>query len=159
VEEYNQLIKRIRMFMPRGSISCDVIVGFPGETESQFQDTCNLLSQLKFDKVHIAKYSARPGTVSARRMADDVPPKEKERRRKTLDDIQATVLSDINRQLLGKRLEVLVEGYQRDRWRGRTRTNKLVFFEDDREYTGNLVDVEITWAGPWFMLGKVLPVN
>ncbi len=158
VEEYSKLIKRIRMFMPRGSISCDVIVGFPGETESQFQDTCDLLSQLKFDKVHIAKYSARPGTVSARRMADDVPPKEKERRRKTLDDIQATVLSDINRQLLGKRLEVLVEGYQRDRWRGRTRTNKLVFFEDDRECAGNLVDVEITWAGPWFMLGKVSSV-
>lgn len=159
VEEYSELIKRIRMFMPRGSISCDVIVGFPGETESQFQDTCDLLSQLKFDKVHIAKYSARPGTVSARRMADDVPTKEKERRRKTLDDIQATVLSDINRQLLGKRVEVLVEGYQRDRWRGRTRTNKLVFIEDDREYAGNLVNVEITWAGPWFMLGKVLPVN
>ena len=155
VEEYSELIKRIRMFMPRGSISCDVIVGFPGETESQFQDTCDLLSQLKFDKVHIAKYSARPGTVSARRMADDVPTKEKERRRKTLDDIQATVLSDINRQLLGKRVEVLVEGYQRDRWRGRTRTNKLVFIEDDREYAGNLVNVEITWAGPWFMLGKV----
>ena len=155
VEEYSDLIERIRTFMPKGSISCDVIVGFPGETESQFQSTCDLLSQLKFDKVHIAKYSARAGTVSARRMVDDVPAKEKERRRKVLDDIQATVLSDINRQLLGARVEVLVEGFQRDKWRGRTRTNKLVFFEDDRECTGNLIDVEITWAGPWFMLGKV----
>ena len=156
VEQYNDLIERIRMFMPNGSISCDVIVGFPGESESQFQATCDLLLQHKFDKVHIAKYSPRPGTVSARRMEDDVPAKEKERRRKILDEIQASVLSDINRQLLGKKVEILVEGYQRDRWRGRTRTNKLVFFEDDREWAGNLVDVEINWAGPWFMVGKLV---
>ena len=57
--------------------------------------------------------------------------------------------------LLGKKEEILVEGYQRDRWRGRTRTNKLVFFEDDRVWAGNLVDVEINWAGPWFMVGKL----
>ncbi len=157
VEQYSKLIERIRMFMPNGSISCDVIVGFPGETDSQFEDTCDLLLEHKFDKVHIAKYSPRPGTVSARRMADDVPAKTKESRRKTLDDIQASVLSDINRQLLGKKVEVLVEGYQRDRWRGRTRTNKLVFFEDDSEWAGNLVDVEINWAGPWFMVGKLAP--
>ena len=69
VEQYNKLIERIREFMPKGSISCDVIVGFPGETESQFKDTCDLLSQHKFDKVHIAKYSPRPGTVSARRFS------------------------------------------------------------------------------------------
>ena len=156
VEQYNKLIERIREFMPKGSISCDVIVGFPGETESQFKDTCDLLSQHKFDKVHIAKYSPRPGTVSARRMEDDIPAKVKETRRKTLDDIQASVQSDINVQLLGNKEEVLVEGYQRDKWRGRTRTNKLVFFEDDREWAGNLVDVEIKWTGPWFMEGKLV---
>ena len=156
VEQYNKLIERIREFMPKGSISCDVIVGFPGETESQFKDTCDLLSQHKFDKVHIAKYSPRPGTVSARRMEDDVPAKVKETRRKTLDDIQASVQSDINLQLLGNKEEVLVEGYQRGKWRGRTRTNKLVFFEDDREWAGNLVDVEIKWTGPWFMEGKLV---
>ena len=156
VEQYNKLIERIREFMPKGSISCDVIVGFPGETESQFKDTCDLLSQHKFDKVHIAKYSPRPGTVSARRMEDDIPAKVKENRRKTLDDIQASVQSDINLQLLGNKEEVLVEGYQRGKWRGRTRTNKLVFFEDDREWAGNLVDVEIKWTGPWFMEGKLV---
>jgi tRNA-2-methylthio-N6-dimethylallyladenosine synthase len=89
-------------------------------------------------------------------MEDDVPAKEKERRRKTLDEIQASVLSDINRQLLGKKVEVLVVGYQRDRWRGRTRTNKLVFFYFFRVWAGNLVDVEINWAGPWFMVGNLV---
>ena len=152
-EQYRRLIDRIREYMPSGSIACDVIVGFPGESEAQYQDTYDLLGELKLDKVHIAKYSSRPGTVSARRMVDDVPADEKERRRATLDDLQAEILVDINNRLLGERVQVLVDGFHRGKWRGRTRTNKLVFFEDEREHTGELVDVDITWAGPWSLQG------
>lgn len=153
VEQYRSLINRIREYMPSGSIACDVIVGFPGETEAQYQDTCDLLGEMKFDKVHIAKYSPRPGTVSARRMLDDVPADEKERRRATLDELQAEILADKNNSLLGERVEVLVDGFHRGKWRGRTRTNKLVFFEGEREFTGELVDVDITRSGPWSLQG------
>ena len=128
-------------------------MGFPGESEAQYQDTYDLIGDLKLDKVHIAKYSPRPGTVSARRMADDVPDDEKERRRATLDELQTEILFDMNNRLLGERVQVLVEGFQRGKWRGRTRTNKLVFFEDERDHTGKLVDVDVTWAGPWSLQG------
>ncbi|HJO34497.1 MAG TPA: tRNA (N6-isopentenyl adenosine(37)-C2)-methylthiotransferase MiaB [Anaerolineales bacterium] len=155
VEQYRSLVGRIREHMPAGSIACDVIVGFPGESEAQFQDTHDLLAELKLDKVHIAKYSPRPGTLSARHMVDDVPAEEKERRRKALDDLQAGIVADINNRLLGERAQVLVEDFHRGKWRGRTRTNKLVFFEDERDRTAELVDVEITWAGPWSLRGRL----
>ena len=102
VDQYRSLIGRIREYMPSGSISCDIIVGFPGESEAQFQDTYDLLAELKLDKVHIAKYSPRPGTLSARCMVDDVPEEEKERRRSMLDDLQAEIVSEINNCLLGE---------------------------------------------------------
>ena len=154
-QQYRELIHRIRDEMPHGSIACDVIVGFPGETEKQFQDTYNLLADLKLDKVHIAKYSARPGTVSARRMQDDIPDKEKELRRKALDELQANVVSNINQCYLGQVVEVLVENKRKDKWFGRTRTNKLVFFESSQNCQGQLLDVEITWAGPWSMQARI----
>ncbi len=156
VEQYRRLIGNIRNYMPSGSIACDVIVGFPGESEAQYQDTYDLLAELKLDKVHIAKYSPRPGTLSGRRMADDVPLEEKERRHASLDDLQAEIVADINNRLLGERVQVLVEDFHRGKWRGRTRTNKLVFFEDERDRAGELVDVEITWTGPWSLQGRLL---
>ena len=155
VQQYRSLIGRIREYIPAGSIACDVIVGFPGESEAAYQDTYDLLADLKLDKVHIAKYSPRPGTLSARRMADDVPEEDKERRRSALDDLQAEIVSEINNRLLGERVQVLVEDFHRGKWRGRTRTNKLVFFEDERDRTGELLDVEITWAGPWSLRGRL----
>lgn len=155
VEQYRELIDRIRATVPNVSIACDVIVGFPGETESQYLDTYNLMADLKLDKVHIAKYSARPGTVAARRMPDDIPPEVKERRRKELDELQAKVVGDINRRYLGQIVEVLVENKHKGKWRGRTRTNKLVFFPDEQDRGGQSVKVQITRTGPWSMQGTL----
>ncbi len=140
----------------------DVIVGFPGETTEQFQRTYDLLAELKLDKAHLAMYSPRPGTVSERRMVDDVPAEEKKRRWEALDRLQEQVVGEINRRQLGETVEVLVEDLhaeatQRgDRWRGRTRLNKLVFFADERDWRGKLAQVRITWAGPWSMIGEVV---
>jgi tRNA-2-methylthio-N6-dimethylallyladenosine synthase len=154
--EYRALIERIRRIIPDVTINTDIIVGFPGETEAQFEQTYTLLEDLRLDKVHIAKYSPRPQTVSARTMEDDVPEEEKERRRKALDDQQARITAEINARWLGQTVEVLVEGSHNGRWRGRTPQNRLVFFEDDRaERRGQLVDVEITWTGPWSMQGRL----
>ncbi|MBN1890715.1 MAG: MiaB/RimO family radical SAM methylthiotransferase [Thermoflexales bacterium] len=153
--DYRRLIEKIRCLIPGASIATDIIVGFPGESQAQFQRTCELLAELKLDVAHIAKYSPRPQTVSARTMQDDVPPKEKERRRKALDELQAGIVGEINARLVGQSVEVLVEDKQKGRWRGRTRTNKLVFFEDERDWRGQLAHVTITWAGPWSLIGQV----
>jgi tRNA-2-methylthio-N6-dimethylallyladenosine synthase len=153
--DYRRLIEKIRRLIPGASIATDIIVGFPGESHVQFQRTYDLLAELKLDLAHIAKYSPRPQTVSARTMQDDVLPEEKERRRKALDELQASVVGEINARLVGQSVEVLVEDRQKGRWRGRTRTNKLVFFEDERDWRGQLAHVTITWAGPWSMIGKV----
>ena len=103
----------------------------------------------------MAAYSPRPGTPAAR-WVDDVPYDEKERRRALIERIQTDIASDVNSRFLGEIEEVLVDGKQRGRWRGRTRTNKLVFFEAPGDWLGRMVRVRITWTGPWSMLGEVL---
>ena len=150
VDRFRDLVGRIRAATPACAINTDIIVGFPGETEEQFADTMALLREIRFDVVHVAAYSPRPGTAAAA-WPDDVPPEDKERRRGAVEDLQAEIAGEINAALLGTRLEVLVDGRQRDRWRGRTRTNKLVFFESDGDWLGRLVQAKITWAGPWSM--------
>ncbi len=156
--EYARLIERIRARMPRACIATDIIVGFPGETEAQFQRTLDWLAELKLDVCHVAMYSPRPGTVSSKIMADDVPPEEKKRRLDAVNQLQEQIVAEINSHLLGQTVEILVEEKHKGRWKGRTRTNKLLFFEDDsgKDWQGQLVNVEITWTGPWSLRG-VLP--
>jgi tRNA-2-methylthio-N6-dimethylallyladenosine synthase len=152
---YRDLVARIRTAMPGAGLATDVIVGFPGETEAQYEATYRLLEELRFDMVHVAAYSPRTGTP-AERLVDDVLPEEKERRRSTVDQLQERIVGEINAQLLGQTVEVLVEGRHKGKWRGRTRTNKLVFFDvDDQARTGRLVPVRITRTGPWSMQGEV----
>ena len=162
-DDYRRLIARARERIPGVSIATDVIVGFPGETEAQFQHTYDLLAELRLDKAHIARYSPRPQTLAARRFPDDVPQEEKERRRKALDDLQARIVGEINGRLMEQTVEVLVEGQKkarpergrRERWWGRTRTDRLVFFEDEEDWRGQLASVRITWAGPWSLIGAL----
>jgi tRNA-2-methylthio-N6-dimethylallyladenosine synthase len=161
-DDYRRLVDHIRAVIPNSAVHTDVIVGFPGETPEQFQRTYDLLAKLKLDKAHLAMYSPRPGTISERRMVDDVPAEEKKRRWEALDRLQEQVVGEINRKQLGKTVEVLVEDLHRgnpqrgNRWRGRTRLNKLVFFADERDWRGKLAQVRITWAGPWSMIGEVV---
>jgi tRNA-2-methylthio-N6-dimethylallyladenosine synthase len=164
VDQYRALIAGIRERVPGCSVATDVIVGFPGETEAQFEATYRLLQELRFDAVHAAAYSERPGTPAAR-MEDDVSHEEKLRRRTALDDLQAQILAEINAPFLGQVVEVLVEEHRKGRWGGRTLTNKLVFFDDDArtgpteavgvDRRGTLVPVRVTWTGPWSMIGEL----
>ncbi|MBN1429256.1 MAG: tRNA (N6-isopentenyl adenosine(37)-C2)-methylthiotransferase MiaB [Anaerolineae bacterium] len=155
--DYRHLIDKIRARIPNVAIHTDIIVGFPGETEEQFQETYHVLADLKLDKAHVAMYSPRPNTLSARTMPDDVAPEEKKRRLWALDELQAQIVAEINSQFLGQITEVLVEDQHRGKWRGRTRQNKLVFFKDDADdWRGKLANVEITWTGPWSMQGRLL---
>ena len=155
-DDYRRLVERIRERIPNVSIATDIIVGFPGESEAQFRATYNLLAELKLDVVHLARYSPRPGTVAERRLTDDVPEEEKMRRLKALEDLQAGIVGEINAKLLGQTVEILVEENHKGKWKGRTRNNKIVFFEDgDLDWTGRLADVTITKTGPWSMQGAL----
>ena len=155
--QYRGLIEHIRATVPQAAINTDIIVGFCGESATQFDETYQLLADLKLDKAHLARYSPRPGTVSERRMADDVPEDEKVRRHRALEQLQEQVCAEINARLLGETVELLIEGKHKGKWRGRTRQNKLVFVNvDDRsgDLRGRLVEARITWTGPWSMQGR-----
>ncbi|MBX3003492.1 MAG: tRNA (N6-isopentenyl adenosine(37)-C2)-methylthiotransferase MiaB [Anaerolineales bacterium] len=157
VAEYRALVERIRRIIPQVAIATDIIVGFPGETEAQFEGTRQLLAELKLDVAHLARYSTREGTVAARRMLDDVPEDEKMRRLKVLDRQQEAILTEINARYLGTTVPVLFEEDVRGRWKGRTETNKLVFVQSETRLHGQVRPVQITWTGPWSMQGRLLP--
>jgi tRNA-2-methylthio-N6-dimethylallyladenosine synthase len=155
-DDYRRLIEKIRAKLPNTSIATDIIVGFPGETEAQFQATYDLLDELKLDVAHLAKYSTRPGTVADRNLTDDVPEEEKERRWRVLNAQHARISDVINRRYQDQTVEVLVEDRYKGKWRGRTRTNKLVFFDDQVDRRGRLVQVKIDKTGPWSMIGNLI---
>jgi tRNA-2-methylthio-N6-dimethylallyladenosine synthase len=155
VDDYRHLVAQIRRQIPGVALSTDVIVGFPSETEEQFQQTFDLLSQLRFDTVHVAAYTPRPGTIAARKFEDNVPLAEKKRRMNKIEQLQETIAAEINRQLLGKTVEVLVEGKKKDKWHGRTRTSKLVFFTDTSDCLGKMVKIKIGKTSPWSLQGKI----
>lgn len=146
-------IEFTRQQMPGATIATDIIVGFPGETDAQFQQTYDLLEDVGCDKVHLAMYSPRPGTLSAR-WEDDVPHHEKQCRHQALEELQVRVCTERNARRLGDTVEVLVEGVAKGRWTGRTRGNTLVHFDDERSVLGKLVDVTITETSPWFLIGE-----
>ena len=153
VDHYRELIGRLRLRMPEIGLSTDIIVGFPGETETQFQHTLDMLDELRFDVVHVAMYSPRPGTVAATDMVDDVPREEKRRRLHAVEDLQKQIATRINDRYLGRTVEVLVEGTAKGRWYGRTRTNKLVHFASDQPLAGRVVEVTVSASEPWYLEG------
>jgi tRNA-2-methylthio-N6-dimethylallyladenosine synthase len=153
IEEYLEWVGRIRELLPDASLSTDVIVGFCGETEAQFQRTLDLLAAIRFDKVHVAAYSPRPGTIACRTLEDDVSHEEKMRRLHAVETLQERIAGEINAQLLGTVQEVLVETHDRDgKLGGRTRTNKLVHFSGEAR-PGDLVKMRIDKASPWSLQG------
>ena len=147
--EYKELVYKIRASIPNVSISTDLIVGFPGETSGQYENSLDLIRELKFDKVHCAAYSTRPGTIADRTMVDDVPQDEKSRRLKEVDSVQEDILRYINSELVGNELEVLVEGQKNGRWQSRTRTDKIVFFDHDNVKIGDVVSVTVESSTAW----------
>ena len=154
--DYRRKVERIRASIPGVSIATDIIVGFPGETEAQFNETVQVLSGLKLDVAHLARYSPRPGTVAERKFADDVPEEEKMRRFRALEDLQEKIVAEINARLLGQSVEVLFEEKVKGRWKGRTPNNKLVFTESEGDLRGQVLPVRVTWTGPWSMQASLV---
>ena len=155
-EHYRHLVSQIRSAIPEAALSTDVIVGFPSETAEQFRQTFNLLSEVRFDTVHVAAYSPRTGTIASKEFEDDVPQDEKRERRNKVEQLQEQVATEINQRLLGRTVEVLVEGKKKGKWQGRTRTGKLVFFSDSSDHLGQLVKIRIEKTSPWSLQGKLV---
>ena len=158
VEEYVERVEKIREIAPEAALHTDVIVGFPTETEAQFQSSYDLLEKLRFDKVHVAAYSPRPGTIAFRKLEDDVPHEEKMRRLHAVEELQERVGREINERLLGTTQEVLIEERHDGRWTGRSRGNKLVHFDGDCN-VGDMVDVTISDVSAWSLKGHVLTTS
>ena len=152
-QEYVDKIAEVRALMPSAGITTDVIVGYPGETEADFEETCALLEDLRFDKVHVAAYSPRPGTIAFRTMPDDITAAEKSRRLHRVEEIEGRISLELNSAYVGTTQQILVEGVRGDQPFGRTRTGKLVHLDDQPARTGALVDVRIDHAGPFSLRG------
>ncbi|MDA0799264.1 MAG: tRNA (N6-isopentenyl adenosine(37)-C2)-methylthiotransferase MiaB [Chloroflexi bacterium] len=158
--QYREIVGRVREAIPGVAMVTDLIVGFPGETEEQFEDSLTMVRDIRFDKVHVAAYSMRPNTFATRKMDDDVPLEEKKRRLKAIEQAQEAVLTEINNTYFGTVQEILVDRRKAGRWQGRTRTDKLVFFDppDDsgRDMIGEMVNIRITKTTPWSLQGKLV---
>ena len=156
-DEYLTLVEKIRERIPGVSLTTDLIVGFCGETEKQFERSLDMIRNVRFDKVHSAAYSTRKGTIADRKLEDDVPLAEKKARLKTIDDLQATIQTDINRRLLDRTFDVLLEGTKRGKIHGRNRNDKLVYVNEGS--IGEIVQVQIDETSPWSLQGTLISQN
>ncbi len=155
-EEYLRLVEKIRKAIPDVSLTTDIIVGFPNETEEQFLDTLSLVEEVQFDSAFTFIYSPREGTPAAK-MEDSVPLEVKKERLQRLNALQNEISRRKNEALRGSVVEVLVEGESKnnpDVLSGRTRTNKLVNFKGSKECIGQLVHVKITEPQTWTLNGE-----
>jgi tRNA-2-methylthio-N6-dimethylallyladenosine synthase len=167
VEEYRQMLARVREVVPQAAVTSDFIVGFCGETEEDFAQTCDLVREARFKNSFIFKYSPRPGTKAAQLLPDDVPYEVKNRRNNELLALQNQISEEDNQRFLGEAVEVLVEGpSDRARQRGedqqdmlqltgRTRCDRIVVFDGPRSLTGTLVQVVIYDVSPHTLWGVV----
>jgi tRNA-2-methylthio-N6-dimethylallyladenosine synthase len=168
IAAYLELVERLRAAIPGIALTTDVIVGFCGETEAQYEGTLELLRAVRFDGVFAAAFSPRPGTPAAR-LDDDVPADVKRRRLNGLLALQEGIGLERNRGWIGRRTEVLVDEVRaprshdhdapsasRPRVAGRNRENKLVHLDGGPELVGRMVPVEVEHAGPYALTGRLV---
>ena len=157
-EDYLKLVDRLRQRIPDIAISTDLIVGFPGETEEDFQDTLDMVEKIQYDSAFTFIYSPRRGTPAAR-MQEQLDEDVKKERLNRLIELQNDISKSKNQQYMGKVVEVLVEGISKNNPKmlsSRTRTNKLVHFEGGSEIIGEFVKVKITEPKAWTLEGYMI---
>jgi tRNA-2-methylthio-N6-dimethylallyladenosine synthase len=154
---YLDLVARLRDTVPEVTVSTDLIVGFPGETEDDFADTMSLVASVRYHSVFSFKYSERPNTLAAKRLSDDIPEEEKTRRLTALQALQRQIQRELFDAMVGRTLPVLVDGFSRRRpgeLSGRTSGNTVVNFPGVPSALGRLVPVEIRRSGPNSVWGE-----
>ena len=154
-EEYLDKVKEIRETIPNVSVTTDLIIGFPGETKSQFRDSLDIVERVRFDKVHASIYSDRPGTIASRKMGDDVSRDEKKRRMAEIVEVQKNISLELNTAFEGTSQIVLVENNSEGIFSGRSRLDKLVYIDGKDIEIGDFVEVTITEARTWSLTGQV----
>jgi tRNA-2-methylthio-N6-dimethylallyladenosine synthase len=154
-KKYTALAEKFKKLLPEGSITTDIIVGFPSETEKDFKKTCAVMDAVGFDNAFTFQYSPRP-SAKASKLKDDVPKEEKVRRLQAIVELQCRSSEKHNRSLVGKTVEVLVDGVNRkDRTQlsGRTRTNRTAVFKGKPDLVGRLVNIKVRSATPYALIG------
>ena len=162
VNQYLRKIDFIKNKIPGISLTTDLIVGFPNETNDQFVNSLSLLKEVQFDKVHVAAYSNRNGTYASRKLPDNIDRKIKKERLNLVDDLQKNIQKSLNSKMLSKKYQILVEGRKRGVMHGRTRTDKIVYLNGDlsklldNSIIGKMINVKITDYSSWSLSGEVI---
>lgn len=157
-EDYLALVDRIKTALPDISLTTDIIVGFPGETEEDFLDTMDVIRKVKYENAYMFMYSIREGTPAAT-MEGQITEEEKKSRLQRLIEVQNENAKECSLSYVGKTVKVLVEGpshRNEERMTGRISANKVVIFEGDKSLKGTFVDVKIVTAKTWTLYGELV---
>lgn len=156
-EQYLELVEKMRKRIPNVVFSTDIIVGFPGETEEDFEDTLDVVRKVNFEQVYMFIYSRRVGTV-ADRMENQIPEEIKHQRFDKLKELYDSRVSENNEKYVGTTQKLLVEGFSKNDKNvltGRTDTNKVVNFEGTTDLIGKIINIKITEEHKWYLTGKI----
>ena len=172
MEEYCELVDRIYGIIPGSAVTSDFIVGFCGETDKEFEETVALVQRCRLKNSFIFKYSTRPGTKSAQLYQDDVPETVKKQRNNHLLEVQNQISAELNREFIGKKVEILVEGVSKNvaktvdspdspptsevvQLTGHTPCDRIVVFDGPTDLVGRFLELEIVEAAPFTLFGKM----
>ncbi len=158
-EQYLELVDKMKKQIPNLMLSTDIIVGFPGETDEEFEDTLDVVRRVNFEQIFMFIYSQREGTVAASR-EDQVPEEIKHKRFDRLKELYEVKVDDNNEKYIGTTHKILIEGKSKNdetKWAGRTDTNKVVIFTPDEVHEiGDMVNVKITENHKWYLKGEII---
>ena len=154
-DQYLSKIDQIKFILPNSTITTDLIVGFPGEKEEDFEDSIDILKKVKFDKVHVAAYSERKGTYAFRKIDDNIPVNIKRLRLNKVNRLQEEIQLELNNKYLNSVYKILIDGKTKDRFYGRTLGDKLVYIKDiNASDLGSIIETEINEVSPYSLSGS-----
>ena len=165
IKQFLKKITQIKELIPGVNLTTDLIVGFSGESDAQFQRSMEVLRYVEFEKVHVSEYSYREGTFASRKMKDDIDRSVKKARKAAVGELQQEIQARNNACLIGRNFDVLVEGRKRGRLHGRSRGDKLVYLNTPSDLPshqpviGQTVKVQITESSPWSLEAELIEVQ
>ncbi|MEG2483933.1 MAG: tRNA (N6-isopentenyl adenosine(37)-C2)-methylthiotransferase MiaB [Clostridia bacterium] len=157
-EDYLKLVKKMREKIPSVSFTTDVIVGFPGETDEDFEETLDVVRKVRYDLVYMFIYSIRKGTI-AEKMHNQIPEDIKTKRLETLKYLNKEIVEEVNKENVGKIFPILIEGKSKNnnlKYTGRTPQNKVVIFDANEELIGKIRNIKITSQHLWYLSGEII---
>ena len=156
-EQYLNLVDKMKKEIPNVKFSTDIIVGFPGETEEDFEDTLDVVKKVEFEQIFMFIYSRRKGTP-ADKMKNQVPEEIKHERFDRLKELYEAIIPKNNKEYIGTNQEILVEGYSKtnnEYLTGRTDTNKVVIFKGNPDLIGKMINIQVVSEHMWYLKGEI----